>query len=216
MTDPNSPRTAVSALFVDPNGPYPRLLLDTWAEGRDARAYANSGPNNPVVCHPPCQLWTNFAAVNYKRYGKDIPAWYPGGGDDRFWYALQAVRRFGGVLEHPAFSHAWPHYGLERPRKGGGWAQYGFPGTYPPQPYWVCEVYQSAYGHKARKKTWLLYSSPMENPKAPFELNWERKPGTHQCGWFDRNKPTLGKAEASRTPMPFAVELIRLAQWSRE
>lgn len=51
--------------------------------------------------------------------------------------------------------------------------------------------------------------------RAPFELNWDREPGTHQIGWFDRNKPTLAKKAASATPRAFAEELIRLAEWSR-
>lgn len=58
--------TGVAALFVDPSGVYPGLVADTWDAERDARKY--SGPL-PVVAHPPCQLWVNFAALNYKRYG---------------------------------------------------------------------------------------------------------------------------------------------------
>ena len=72
---------------------------------------------------------------------------------------------------------------------------------------WVCEVWQSAYGHKARKRTWLYYSGE----RAPFELRWKRKGGTHQCGWFDRIKPSLTKREAIATPTEFRDELIRLA-----
>jgi len=71
----------------------------------------------------------------------------------------------------------------------------------------VCEVWQSAYGHKARKRTWLYYVGPR-----PFELNWRREPGSHQVGWFDRIKPTLGKREASATPRPFAEALVKLAR----
>ena len=51
-------RTDVSAkLYVDPRGPYPKLVADWWDEARDARNYA--GPN-PVVAHPPCQRWGRF------------------------------------------------------------------------------------------------------------------------------------------------------------
>lgn len=219
----------VAALFVDTSehGIYPKLLgaEACWGEARDARTYA--GPH-PVVAHPPCQLWVNMAAVNWVRYGRQIPAWYPGGTDGGcFAAALAAVRRWGGVLEHPAGSHAWEQYDLMRPfdlrdTEGrpvafGAW-HHGWWGTDEQliagdggQEYWTCEVWQSAYGHKARKRTWLLYCGR----RAPFELRWDRKPGTHQCGWFDRNKPTVSKREASATPRAFAEELIRLAEWSR-
>lgn len=205
------------ALFVDdsPAGVYPRLLgADACygeTHGRDARTYA--GPH-PVVAHPPCNLWVNMAAVNWKRYGRQRPAWYPNGSDGgRFAAALRAVRTYGGVLEHPASTHAWAHHDLRAPAQVNA---FGDPCTWllsssAPRT-WVCEVWQSApsYGHPARKRTWLLYCGK----RPPFELDWTRQPGTHQVGWFDRVKPTLSKRAASATPEPFAAELIRLAEWS--
>lgn len=201
----------VAALYVDPLGPYPKMAgVDCWDEARDARLYA--GPY-PVVAHPPCQLWVNMAAVNWKRYERQRPAWYAGGADEGcFLHAYLSVRRLGGVLEHPAGSHAWgPHYDIQRPATGRqGWMRASFCTSEPGEARegWVCEVWQSAYGHLARKRTWLLYCG--EQP--PFELRWERAPGTHQVGWFDRIKPTLSKKEANRTPQAFADELVRLAR----
>lgn len=209
----------VAALFVDPRGIYPRLLgmNRCWDEARDARGYGSHYATElPVVAHPPCHLWVNMAAVNWKRYRRQKPAWYPGGTDEGcFASALASVRRFGGVLEHPAGSHAWAAHNLCPPQTGlwlidsGGWFLSGPPSFR----YWVCEVWQSAprYGHPARKRTWLLYCGA----RPPFELDWTRNPGTHQVGWFDRNKPTLSKRQASATPEAFARELIRLAAWSR-
>lgn len=200
----------VAALFVDPRGPYSQLSgVECWDETRDARQYP--GPH-PVVAHPPCQLWTNLAAVNWKRYARQRPAWYPEGDDGGcFTSALQSVLTHGGVLEHPAYTHAWEHYGLTPPNLQG-WSKesyYGF-GT-SPRAYWVCEVWQSAYNHLAKKRTWFLYCGK----RPPFELDWSHKPGTHQIGWFDRLKPTLGKREASLTPVKLAETLVSLARWSR-
>jgi hypothetical protein len=191
----------VAALYIDPAGHYPALVGpgQCWDKARDARLYP--GPL-PVVAHPPCQLWVNLAAVNYKRYGH-VPAWYPGGTDGGcFAAALEAVRTYGGVLEHPAGSHAWEAHGLLRP---------GSRGWYRPlerQREAVCEVWQSAYGHAARKRTWLLYVGD----RVPFDLNWSREPGTHQVGWFDRIKPTLSKRAAMATPLAFAEMLVALAR----
>ncbi len=206
----------VSALFVDARGVYPELLgrEDCYTGTRtlpnglcadDARDY--TGPH-PVVAHPPCNLWVNMAAVNWKRYGRQLPAWYPGGDDGGcFAAALRAVRQYGGVLEHPAGSHAFLHHTLWVPGdEGPRWYKCPSPAN-----EWVCEVWQSAYGSRMRKRTWLLYCGA----RPPFELDWAREPGTHQCGWFDRNKPTVSKREASATPPAFARELIKLAEWSR-
>lgn len=190
----------VAALFVQQDGCYANLRgVDAWPEFRDARRY--SGPL-PVVAHPPCQLWGAMAAVNYTRWGGEHNR--PGNDGGCFAAALRAVVQWGGVLEHPKNSRAFSAHGLPTP-KGLGWARAGLH-------EWVCEVWQSAYGHRANKATWIYYSGT--NP--PFELRWERPVGTHQIGFHDqrgkaRNKPTLNKREANATPIEFRDELLRLA-----
>ena len=187
----------IAALFVETGGVYfNQTDVDPWDEARDARLYA--GPW-PVVAHPPCQLWVNFAALNYSRYGGEHNR--PGNDAGCFKSALSSVRQWGGVLEHPAGSKAWETFGLKRPDQSG-WNR-----VHPTE--WVCEVWQSAYGHKARKRTWLVYASPDGHP--PYEADWSRFKGTHQIGWFDRSKPTLGKKESSATPARFAEFLVCLA-----
>jgi hypothetical protein len=191
-----------AALYIDPDGPYPGLLGpdNCWDAERDARNY--DGPY-PVVAHPPCQLWVNFAALNYKRYGGAHNR--PGNDRGCFASALDCLRRFGGVLEHPAGSNAWRAFGLRAPGpKEIGWIEAG-------AGEWTCEVWQSAYGHKARKRTWLYYVGT----HTPAEADWRREAGTHQVGWFDRIKPTLSKKQASRSPISFAEYLVSLAVNSR-
>jgi len=193
----------IAALFVETGGCYFGLDgVDPWDESRDARLY--SGPYS-AVAHPPCHLWVNLAAVNWKRYGRQKPAWYEGGDDGGcFSSALASVRKFGGVLEHPGGSHAWESFGLQRPCRSDSWTPAG-------ANEWTCEVWQSAYGHKARKRTWLLYVGD----RLPPHMDWARKPGSHQVGWFDRKKQTLSKKDALRTPVAFRDALLRLAEWSR-
>lgn len=186
----------VSALFVQTGGVYYGLPnVDPWDEHRDARRY--QGPH-PVIAHPPCARWCGFARLNEKRYGKLV-------GDDSgcFESALSSVRRFGGVLEHPAGSLAWRAFQLMLPSRGGwsGSSRFG----------WVTEVSQSAYGHRARKRTWLYVYSKRE----PLELDWSNPAGTHQVGWFDRNKPTIRGHAASATPPAFRDVLIRIAEGAR-
>lgn len=193
----------IAALFVIGDGPYssdPRI--DAWDEKRDARKYTG---DYPVIAHPPCQLWGKMARVNFKRWGGEHNK--PGNDGGCFKFALDSVNRCGGVLEHPAQSYAWREFGLTVPKKGM-WIKSGSG--------WVCEVWQSAYGHKARKATWLYY----KGNRPPFDLDWSRPMGSHQIGFYDqrgkdRNKPTLSKREANQTPERFKEVLINLALWSR-
>jgi hypothetical protein len=50
----------------------------------------------------------------------------------------------------------------------------------------------------------------------PAPMRWNARPGEAQVGWFDRNKPTLGKKEASATPVEFRDALIGLARGARK
>jgi hypothetical protein len=187
----------IAALFVQTNGAYFGIPdVEPWDEKRDARKY--DGPH-PVVAHPPCHLWVNLACVNFKRYGGEHNR--PGNDGGCFASALRSVRAFGGVIEHPASSRAWSEFGIDRPKVAYRWNMCGRLNE------WTCEIWQSAYGHKARKRTWLLYVGAR-----PLPMRWERKAGTHQIGWFDREKPTLGKKEASATPAAFRNALLALAR----
>jgi hypothetical protein len=179
--------------------------VDPWDEERDARLYA--GPW-PVVAHPPCQLWVNFAALNFKRYGGEHNR--PGNDGGCFASALASVRRWGGVLEHPAGSAAWAEHGLPRPSALGwsrsmGWNQVHSERACARE--WIAEVWQSAYGHRARKRTWLYAVT-----SKPPELDWRAPAGTAQVGWFDRIKPTLSKREANATPPAFRDALLNIAR----
>jgi hypothetical protein len=89
----------VAALYVEAGGVYYGLPdVDPWDEARDARRYP--GPW-PVVAHPPCNRWSIMVESNPQirdLLGQD-------GGT--FAAALDAVRTYGGVLEHPALTRAW-------------------------------------------------------------------------------------------------------------
>lgn len=195
----------IAALFVQENGCYYGLQnVDPWPESRDARKYDG---DHPVVAHPPCQLWGALACVNFKRWGGEHNR--PGNDQGCFASALASVRRCGGVLEHPAKSRAFAAHGITKP-SGIGWQQSECGG-------WVCEVWQSSYGHRARKATWLYFNGKQK----PFDLDWSRTPGTYQVGFYDQrgkaaNKPTLSKREANATPLPFRYTLLLLAEKSGE
>lgn len=151
----------IAALYVETDGCYFGLEgVDAWDLSRDARTY--SGPY-AVVAHPPCQRWGKLWA-GQPLFIKQTGIRKKKGDDDGcFAAALSAVRRFGGVLEHPWQSHAWPHFGLKVPKRTGGWIVADRFGGY------TCCVEQGKYGHYARKPT-MLYAVDVELP----ELEWGR------------------------------------------
>lgn len=131
----------IAALFVQTNGVYYGLPnVDPWDEARDARTYA--GPW-PVVAHPPCARWSRLAGFTEARFG------YKRGEDGGcFKAALEAVHRYGGVIEHPAYSDAWRAFHLPRPSVRYGWTL-GLDGGA------SCYVEQGRYGLPVKKATWL-------------------------------------------------------------
>lgn len=201
----------IAALYVRRGGPYYGLEgVDPWDEARDARLYA--GPW-PVVAHPPCSRWCRLAGLVEARWGHKR-------GEDGgcFAAALEAVRTWGGVLEHPAYSDAWAAFGLPVPPTGGGW-QMGLCGG------WSAYVEQGRYGHRARKATWLYAfgvrrlpalrwgrtgywpSYAKERGRRRFEaaVSWCRNHGLEEV-------PRIGKREASATPPEFRDALLEIAR----
>jgi hypothetical protein len=208
----------IAALYVDPRGCYAGIDgVDLWDEARDARNYA--GPW-PVVAHPPCSRWCRLAGLVEARWGHKR-------GDDggTFASALASVRRWGGVLEHPASSAAFAAHGIPAPAPGG-WQRAMCGG-------WVCHVEQWHYGHPAKKATWLYAVIP----GAPPSLRWGFTPDTATtalvgppadgatrrraralvswCGnrvASGEDRPRLGKKAASATPPAFRDLLIAMAR----
>jgi hypothetical protein len=131
----------VAALYVMPGGVYDGLDgVDPWPASRDARLYA--GPW-ACVAHPPCERWGRYWHGGPSARVRRIK------GDDAgcFSAALAAVRRWGGVLEHPEASSAWAAHGLIAPPRAGGWIVADWEGG------WTCCVDQGHYGHRAQKAT---------------------------------------------------------------
>jgi hypothetical protein len=207
--------TTVSALFVRADGPYPSLVADWWDEQRDARLYA--GPN-PVVGHPPCARWGQFwwSAGDSGRKRADTE---PGNDDGCFEAAIAAVRRWGGVLEHPAGSHAWPRFGIARP-----WAGQWTRSMFRPDE-WVAVLDQIDYGHRARKRTWLVVVGATVLPRLKGESRAAEVAGRPRVYVASGPGPSrtaesrrlhgielMGKREKELTPEPFARLLVDLAR----
>lgn len=197
----------VAALYVQTGGTYYGLAdLDPWDEARDARTYDGE---LPVVAHPPCARWG--------RYWGGAPTTWPRLklGDDGgcFAAALDAVRTWGGVLEHPEGSHAWRAHELNLPPMAGGWIVADWDGG------WTCCVEQGHYGHMARKATWL-YVAWLDPPS----LAWGKSEARirldevyHSAEERRRAVKTgacqrLSARQRAATPEPFRDLLIDMAR----
>jgi hypothetical protein len=203
----------VAALYVETDGCYFRHSnIQCWDEQCDARKYA--GPH-PVVAHPPCQRWGRMATGGPSAPGTRIL------GDDSgcFAAALDAVRRWGGVLEHPCDSRAWSHYGMDKPKRHAGWSGPDIFGGR------SCYVEQGHYGHMSRKPTWL-YACHTDFP----QLNWNKgeqrihpvalaKHGYEKARRIGMTAMIGGKDKTkmrNATPIDFRDVLLSIARSSRK
>jgi hypothetical protein len=200
----NAALPTVAALYVDPNGVYAGLpSVEVWDEARDARTYA--GPW-PVVAHPPCARWCQLAPLVAQKLAYLGEKYAIGNDGGCFEAALRAIRTYGGVLEHPAYSLAWYRYGLPVPGHGGWTTTFDDPG-------FASAVSQVAYGHQARKRTWL-YAIGCDLP----ELRWNEPPAEAQVSalWPKRAKGImLDKGKSNPTPEAFRDVLIAMARSAR-
>jgi hypothetical protein len=212
----------VAALYVDRLGPYVSMpgvdpwFIDgrneeqtrfDWPEAfhfhRDATAY--DGPH-PVVAHPPCGPWSKLAHQ------------YEGDGKELALRAVEQVRKCGGVLEHPERSKLWEAAKLPNARVGVAGVGDAFGG-------YAVEVEQVAWGHPARKRTWLyLVGVPRELVVETIRMGG--KP-THWCsgsrgesssrqgGPVPPGIKVCSAQQRRRTPPLFAEWLVMLARASR-
>jgi hypothetical protein len=181
----------VAVLFARANSIYKTIPgCDVWDKERDARNWPGGCP---VVAHPPCRAWSRLRHFAKPEPGeKDLGVWAAG-----------QVRRYGGVLEHPARSLLWLAAGLPRPGRRdrfGGWTLAA------PQVWW---------GHRAEKATWfyIVGVEPSNTPPIPFTL----KEATHtvSSGRFVNGvkfRPELSKKGRESTPPALATWLVELAR----
>jgi len=189
----------VSVLFVRARSAYKSITsidgLEIYDKRRDARTFDYSGP---VVAHPPCRAWGSL-----RHFAKPEP-----GERELAIFALDAVRRCGGVLEHPARSGLWDLPGIVTEKGAycpGGRDAFGG---------WVLPVYQWDFGHRARKASILYFVGlePRDLPAIPIALG----EATHTIGlWSGRDRararPVCNKSEFEKTPPAFAAWLVEAA-----
>lgn len=183
----------VAILFARSDSNYLALPgTDVFDIERDARTYAG---DSPVVAHPPCRSWGRLRSFAKPRHDEKALAFF----------AVDAVRRCGGVLEHPACSSLWSAAGLPLPGQRDRFG--GF--TLPIEQWW--------FGHRAEKKTWLYVVGiePRSVPVFPIRFGEPSHtvcPSRRRSHAGDRYRPSISKAEREHTPPQLASWLVDLAR----
>jgi hypothetical protein len=165
----------IAALFVRADSHYKAMGADCYDASRDALTWPGGAPG---IYHPPCRSWGQLAHFAKPRPGeRDLALW-----------AMENVRRFGGVVEHPYSSRLWKEthcleFGL-RDRFGGI----------------LIPVFQSWWGHRAPKKScFYVVGASVDLPE-------------YQPPVMVMSVERMGVNERERTPAALATWLFNLAQ----
>ena len=182
----------VAVLFAMKDSIYNQYAeCDVYDKERNALSFCG---DLPVIAHPPCRAWGRL-----RSFAKPEP-----GEKELAFFALEMVRKNGGVLEHPESSKLWEEanlpFGLNTDDFGG----------------WTLKVDQFWWGHKARKRTWL-YICGIERRYVSYPIRFDAIQYTvsttmNRGRKHFKPKPTISKRDRSATPKLFAEWLIDLAK----
>jgi len=164
----------ISALFVRKDSIYKELGLDCWDLERNAKLFKGS---NPVICHPPCGQWgrlRGLASVDPEQ--KELA-----------FFAIEKIRKNGGVLEHPESSQLF--LGDILP----------VPGQYDKFGGFSMKINQSYFGHPARKRTYLYFYGIERFELLPCPISFDLVYG---------NVANMSKKLREHTPVNLAKWLI--------
>ena len=184
-----APASRVSILFVHKTTNYTAVPgADTWDAERDATLWPGG---NQVVAHPPCAQWGRLRGMATPRPNEK--ALGP--------FAVAHVRRWGGVVEHPAGSTLWPYCSMPTPGQTDAYG--GF----------TLDVDQVRWGHPAQKHTWLYVCGckPEDVPALPPPGITPTRCVTSSRSTF-YSLPALSKRGRELTPPALCVWLVELAR----
>lgn len=173
----------ISALFVRADSVYKTIGLDCWDIDRNALLWPGG---NPAIFHPPCRGWGRmrwFSKADEEE--KMLAVW-----------AVDQVRKWGGVLEQPGSSSLWSYCSL--PQSGidnfGGFTM---------------SVNLNWFGFPAEKRTWLYIVGCGLKDIPPHPLSFDCITRTvfasrsrHKSG-----KKELNKSMRDKTPVAMAYWL---------
>ncbi len=179
----------VSALFVRKDSIYKAMGLDCWDSERNALLWPGG---NAGIFHPPCRGWgrlRKFSVATEEE--KELAVW-----------SVNQVRRWGGVVEHPASSDLWRYCNLPL---GNQVDQYGG---------FTLSVNLHWFGFPAEKKTYLYIVGCLPRCIPAYPLSFDAI--THKIRFPDRRgrsgEKNLPKSQRDVTPVLMATWLISLCE----
>lgn len=176
----------VAVLFCRPDSVYKTLPgCDVFDISRDARTYRG---NLPVVAHPPCRAWGRLSHFAKPRHDEKELALF----------AVETIRKCGGVLEHPTGSKLWKAAALPPPGARDQFGGFTFP------------VFQHWFGHRAEKSTFLYIVGVEPKDLPDFPLSLEYPQFVVQSALPGRKH--ISKKEREHTPVSLAYWLVDLAR----
>ena len=179
----------VAVLFANLRSHYKELAgLEVYDQQRDARTWPGG---TAVIAHPPCAQWGRL-----RKQSTTNPEMKSHGP-----WAVSLVRKWGGILEHPAGSTLWPTCGLPKP---GQTDEYGG---------FTLDVDQVIWGHPAQKHTWLYICGcrPERLPPIPAPGKRPTHCVTSSAPTFYR-LPELSKVARELTPPDLCAWLVATAR----
>ena len=180
----------VAVLFARRDSIYKSLPgLDVWDIDRNALLWPGGCS---LIAHPPCRAWGRL-----RHFAKPVE-----GEMELAIWAVEQVRRWGGVLEHPACSLLWSRGGLP---KFGDRDVFGG---------WTLGISQWWFGHKADKPTWLYIVGCQPSNLQLIPLRLGEPEFVIQTSVRVNPRPRVSKAEREHTPLALALWLIDVASRS--
>jgi hypothetical protein len=177
----------IPVLFCTEDSIYKKLGCNVYDEKRNALTWSG---NEPAIYHPPCRLWSRMRTFSTADESEKYFA---------LW-AVNKVRSYGGILEHPGSSNLFNFMNLPKP---GSSDEFGF----------TIEIDQFNYGHLARKRTWLYICGiecqqvePLLSKKIPARVKYVCS--SSKSG----GKPELNQKERNKTPIRMAKAFVKIIE----
>lgn len=189
----------IAVLFARSDSNYKSIPdCDVYDIQRNALNYQG---NAPIVAHPPCRAWGQLSHMAKPRENeKELALW-----------AVDMVRKNGGVLEHPKQSKLWPAKKLPLPNEIDSFGG------------WTLPIFQCNFGHTAEKPTYLYIVgiTPDSMPAMPvlpgkeaciIGSHGKRADGSRlQPGDYGWRKPCY-RPDREHTPLALATWLVDVAR----